>query len=65
MSEQKRSGIMAWLKKITPQSFDRRDRMSEPDPRVTENDDGWTQGYSGDQFPPNYVPPADEGRPRH
>lgn len=65
MSEQKHTGILARLKKLTLQPFDRRDRISDADPRTIENDDGWTQGYSGDQFPPNYVPPADEGRPRH
>ena len=65
MSEQKRTGFIAWLRRFTVQPFDRRDRISEADTRTIENDDGWTPGYSGDQVPPNYVPPADEGRPRH
>jgi hypothetical protein len=46
--------------------FDRSDRIPELRGRTTENDDGWSQAVSGgDQFPPNYVRPADEGRPRH
>jgi hypothetical protein len=65
MSEVKSGGIVAWLKRIAFQPFDRRDRISEGHYRQVENDDAWTQGYSGDQFPPNYVPPVDEGRPRH
>lgn len=45
--------------------FDRSDRIPELRGRTVENDDAWSQGVSGgDQFPPNYVPPADEGRPR-
>ena len=46
--------------------FDRSDRIPELKGRTVENDDAWAQGTSGgDQFPPNYVPPVDEGRPRH
>ena len=42
--------------------------------RPVDNVDGWATGVgtsSGDggnmpaTFPPNYVPPVDEGRPRH
>ena len=60
---------MRWLKKLkeivfTP--FDRSDRIPELKGRTVENDDAWAQMASGgEQFPPNYVPPADEGRPRH
>jgi hypothetical protein len=46
--------------------FDRSDRIPELQGRTVENDDAWSQGVSGgDQFPPNYVRPVDEGRPRH
>jgi|tagenome__1003787_1003787.scaffolds.fasta_scaffold17569729_1 hypothetical protein len=46
--------------------FDRSDRIPELRGRTVENDDAWAQaGSGGDQFPINYVPPADEGRPRH
>ena len=46
--------------------FDRSDRIPELRGRTVENDDAWAQGASGgDQFPVNYVPPTDEGRPRH
>jgi hypothetical protein len=46
--------------------FDRSDRISELRGRTVENDDAWAQGGpGGDQFPINYVPPVDEGRPRH
>ena len=60
---------MRWLKKpkeivFTP--FDRSGRIPELKGRTVENDDAWAQMASGgEQFPPNYVPPADEGRPRH
>ena len=60
---------MRWLRKpkeivFTP--FDRSDRIPELKGRTVENDDAWAQMASGgEQFPPNYVPPADEGRPRH
>jgi hypothetical protein len=47
--------------------FDRSDRIPELRGRTVENDDAWAQMASGgaEQFPPNYVRPADEGRPRH
>jgi hypothetical protein len=46
--------------------FDRSDRIPELSGRTVENNDAWAQVSSGgDQFPINYVPPADEGRPRH
>ena len=64
---------MRWLKKLRQKRtqaeflpFDRSDRIPELKGRTVENDDAWAQGGSGgDQFPINYVPPADEGRPRH
>lgn len=64
---------MQLLKKLKEQlgradflPFDRSDRIPELEGRTVENDDAWAQGGSGgDQFPINYVPPADEGRPRH
>jgi hypothetical protein len=46
--------------------FDRSDRIPELHGRTVENADAWSQANTGgDQFPINYVPPADEGRPRH
>jgi hypothetical protein len=46
-------------------SFERSDQLPDSE-RTVENDEAWAQMASGgDQFPPNYVPPADEGRPRH
>ena len=64
---------MQFLKKLTEKlkqadfmPFDRSDRIAELDGRTVENDDAWAQaGSGGDQFPISYVPPADEGRPRH
>ena len=63
---------MQFLKKLNKKlkradflPFDRSDRIRELEGRTVENDDAWTQGFSGDQFPPNYVRPVDEGRPRH
>jgi hypothetical protein len=54
------------LRRVEFLPFDRSDRIPEMHGRTVENDDAWAQGGSGgDQFPPNYVPPADEGRPRH
>jgi hypothetical protein len=53
------------LKRAEFLPFDRSDRIPELKGRTVENDDAWAQFGSGDQFPINYVPPADEGRPRH
>jgi hypothetical protein len=58
------------LKKIRPKS------LSGEGERPIDNVDGWASGTamkavdpSGGNmpatFPPNYVPPVDEGRPRH
>jgi hypothetical protein len=58
--------LLKKLKQIVLLPFDRSDRIPELKGRTVENDDAWAQGTSGgDQFPPNYVPPVDEGRPRH
>ena len=64
---------MRWLKQLRQKlkqtaflPFDRSDRIPELSGRTVENDDAWAQLASGgEQFPPNYVRPADEGRPRH
>ena len=65
---------MRWWKKLRQNlrqaeflPFDRSDRIPELRGRTVENDDAWAQMASGgaEQFPPNYVRPADEGRPRH
>ena len=63
-------GLLKKLKQKLKQAeflpFDRSDRIPELQSRTVENDDAWAQGGSGgDQFPINYVPPVDEGRPRH
>jgi hypothetical protein len=58
--------LLTKLKRLVLVPFDRSDRIPELRGRTVENDDAWAQGMSGgDQFPPNYVPPVDEGRPRH
>ena len=66
--------ILRKLTRFRLRSFDRRDSEDETQQPV-ENVDAWasTGGRNLDaqggnvpaQFPPNYVPPADEGRPRH
>ena len=63
-------GLLKKLKRKLKQTeflpFDRSDRIPELEGRTVENDDAWAQaGSGGDQFPINYVPPVDEGRPRH
>jgi hypothetical protein len=59
--------ILDKLKRMVFQPFDRSDRISELGNRQIENDDAWAQGTTAvpNQVPPNYVPPTDEGRPRH
>jgi hypothetical protein len=45
-------------------SLDRSDHLAEPGWRDhVENPDAWAQ--QSYDFPPTYVPPTDEGRPRH
>jgi hypothetical protein len=60
-------GILQKLKQLVFLPFDRSDRIPELRGRSVENDDAWAQGTTAvpTQVPPNYVPPADEGRPRH
>jgi hypothetical protein len=65
-----RSGIIDWFKRLMAQlggsSLERGDYRAESRWRdQAENTDAWAQMYSDADFPPNYVPPADEGRPRH
>jgi hypothetical protein len=59
--------ILQRLKRIVFLPFDRSDRIPELSGRSVENDDAWAQGKTAmpSQVPPNYVPQADEGRPRH
>ena len=59
------------LKRIAFQPFDRGDRSADGSRRV-ENPDAGAHTINPNpmaggpaQFPPNYVPGADEGRPRH
>jgi len=45
--------------------LERSDHLAESNWRDhVENADAWAQP-DGMEFPPNYVPPVDEGRPRH
>jgi hypothetical protein len=59
--------VLEKLKRMLKQAdflpFDRSDRIPELEGRTVENDDAWASG--ADQFPISYVPPVDEGRPRH
>jgi hypothetical protein len=59
--------ILHFLKRVVFLPFDRSDRISELDRREIENDDAAASamGAVPAEFPPNYVRPADEGRPRH
>jgi hypothetical protein len=59
--------ILDRLKRIVFLPFDRSDRIPELRGRSIENDDAWAQGTTAmpNRVPPNYVPQADEGRPRH
>jgi hypothetical protein len=46
--------------------LERGDHLAEPQWRDhVENPDAWAQMTSSYEFPPNYVPPTDDGRPRH
>jgi hypothetical protein len=59
------------LKRFAFLPFDRGDRSADGKRRVENTDAGARTinpnplGGGPAQFPPNYVPPADEGRPRH
>jgi hypothetical protein len=59
--------LLKKLKRLVLLPFDRSDRIPELRGRGVENDDAWAQGTTAvpNQVPPNYVPSADEGRPRH
>jgi hypothetical protein len=59
--------LLTRLKRAVFAPFDRSDRIPELRGRTVENDDSWAQGSTAmpNQVPPNYVPPADEGRPPH
>jgi hypothetical protein len=58
--------ILRKLKQVRFRSFSRSDQAPELKRRTVENDDALAQRPGGgEQFPPNYVRPADEGRPRH
>jgi hypothetical protein len=58
--------ILRKLKQVSFRSFSRGDHTPELKGRTVENDDAWAQRPGGgEQFPPNYVRAADEGRPRH
>jgi hypothetical protein len=58
--------LLRKLKRAVFLPFDRSDRIPGLRGRTVENDDAWAQMASGgEQFPPNYVRPVDEGRPRH
>jgi hypothetical protein len=59
------------LKRFRLRGFDRSDQLP-PGQRTVENDDAGAGMINPNpmapgpaSFPPNYVPPADEGRPRH
>ena len=59
------------LKRFRLRAFDRSDQL-QAGKRTVENDDAGTQAMNAFpqagasvQVPINYVPPADEGRPRH
>lgn len=62
-----RRRILQKLRRIAFLPFDRSDRIPELGNRTVENDDAWAEMTTPvpTQVPPNYVPPADEGRPRH
>ena len=65
--------LKKFLDRFRESSLQRRDFAVESKPPI-ENTDALTAAASrqrdpiggmGPQFPPDYVPPADEGRPRH
>jgi len=59
--------ILHFLKRVVFLPFDRSDRIPGLDRREIENNDAGASamGAIPAEFPPNYVRPADEGRPRH
>ena len=67
------SRLKQWLGRLRGSSLQRRDYAVESKPPI-ENTDALTAAVSrqrdpiggmGPSFPPNYVAPEDEGRPRH
>jgi len=65
--------LKKFLDRFRGSSLQRRDFAAESKPPI-ENTDALTAaasrqrdpvGGTGPSFPPDYVPPADEGRPRH
>jgi hypothetical protein len=63
--------ILRRLKRLRFPAFDRSDQLP-PGQRTVENDDAGAGMINPNpmaggpaQFPPDYVPPVDEGRPRH
>ena len=64
--------VIEFLRKIRFRSLQRGDFTHESKQPI-ENTDAWTAAAPrskdptgvGPSFPPDYVPPADDGRPRH
>jgi hypothetical protein len=64
-------GLLKRLRRFRFSAFDRSDQLPSRE-RTVENDDAGAHTINPNpmaggpaQFPPNYVRPADEGRPRH
>jgi hypothetical protein len=63
--------LMKLLRRIAFLPFERADRSADGTRRIENTDAGAhtinpnPMAGGPPQFPPNYVPPADEGRPRH
>ena len=64
-------GLLKRLRRFRFSAFDRSDQLPSGE-RTLENDDAGAHTINPNpmaggpaQFPPNYVRPADEGRPRH
>jgi hypothetical protein len=64
-------GLLKRLRRFRFSAFDRSDQLPSGE-RTVENDDAGAHTINPNpmaggpaQFPPNYVRPADEGRPRH
>jgi hypothetical protein len=64
-------GLLKRLRRFRFSAFDRSDQLPSGE-RTVENDDAGAHTINPNpmaggpaQFPPDYVRPADEGRPRH
>lgn len=64
-------GLLKRLRRFRFSAFDRSDQLPSGE-RTVENDDAAARTINPNpmaagpaQFPPNYVRPAEEGRPRH